>query len=259
MGNTNNSQYMEFALNLADASGETLRRWFNTPISAAQKADASPVTEADREVEQKIRSMISETFPQHGIIGEEFGNIRSDSPYLWVIDPIDGTKSFIAGYPIFTTLISLFYNNKPVLGIIDQPILRERWTAVSGEKTLYNSLPLSAPTTGKTLEKANIATTSLTYFSAEEAFKFNKLKEKSSTVIYGGDAYAYAMLASGKIDIVIDAGLKLYDFCALLPIIEGAGGIITDWAGDPLSLNSDGRVIACINKELHEHALAIIS
>ncbi len=253
------TQYMDFANKLADASGDILRRWFTTNISTSQKADLSPVTEADREVEQKIRSMIEYTSPEHGIIGEEFGNIRPDSPYQWIIDPIDGTKSFIAGYPIFTTLISLFYNNKPLLGIIDQPILRERWAAITGEKTLFNGSPLPALATQKTLEEANIATTSLTYFTTEELLKFNKLKEKSATVIHGGDAYAYAMLANGKIDIVIDAGLKPYDFCALISIIEGVGGIISDWAGNPLTPASDGRVIACKNKLLHKEATRIIS
>lgn len=254
----NSDEYLKFANILADSGGEILRHRFNNPVNTNIKPDASPVTAVDIEVETKIRSLIEENFPDHGIIGEEFGNTRTKSPYQWIIDPIDGTKSFIAGYPLFTTLISLFFNNKPLIGVIDQPILKERWSAVSGKATLFNNLPLPVLTTEKKLAKAIIATTSLTYFSSEELLKFNKLKGKSATAIYGGDAYAYAKLASGKIDIVIDAGLKPYDFCALIPIIEGVGGVISDWEGTPLTLTSSGRVLACKNRMLHSEALELL-
>ena len=250
--------YFDFANLLADASAEILRAGFKTKLNVEQKADSSPVTQIDIEVEKRIRSLIEVEFPEHGIIGEEFGNIREDSPYQWVIDPIDGTKSFIAGETTFTTLIALLHNGKPIIGLIDQPVLRERWAAISGQTTLYNNKPLAILNNKNTLEKATISTTSIGYFTTGQEKKFAKLRNVAANTSLGGDAYAYAILASGKLDIVVDAGMKPYDFCALPPIIEGVGGIISDWAGKPLTLSSDGSVIACANKELHRQTLEFL-
>lgn len=250
--------YFDFANLLADASGEILRAGFKTNFNIEQKADSSPVTQIDIKVEQHIRSLIEKKFPEHGIIGEEFGNIHENSPYQWVIDPIDGTKSFIAGNTTFTTLIALLHNGKPIIGLIDQPILRERWAAITGQQTLYNNKPLAILNNKNTLEKANISTTSIGYFTTEQEGKFAKLRDVAANTSLGGDAYAYGLLTKGKLDIVVDAGMKPYDFCALPPIIEGVGGIISDWAGKPLTLSSDGSVIACANKELHGQILAFL-
>jgi len=247
-----------FANNLADASGKILRDMFQNgakTINVEQKADLSPVTAADRAVEQLLRQTIEQNFPTHGIVGEEFGNARETAEYKWVLDPIDGTKSFIAGYPIFTTIISLLHNDVPVLGIIDQPILRERWLGVAGKGTFYNGAQLPALKNHKTLAQANIATTSTPYFSADEAEFFKNLSAKSNSTILGGDAYAYAMLASGRIDAVIDSGMKPYDFCALAPIVAGVCGVITDFSGDPLTQHSNGKIIASANAGLHKEIL----
>lgn len=248
--------YFDFANLLADASGEILRSGFKTSYKIEEKADQSPVTQLDTKVEQCIRALIEEKFPEHGIVGEELGNTRGESPYQWVIDPIDGTKAFIAGETTFTTLIALLHNEKPVIGIIDQPIRKERWAAISGQRTLYNNKPLPPLGDKKNLARTTLATTSTDYFSDTQANRVALLKKSVANTILGGDAYAYAMLASGMLDIVLDAGMKSYDFCALPPIIEGVGGIISDWAGKPLTLHSDGSVIACANNELYKEVIA---
>ena len=250
--------YFDFANLLADASGEILRAGFKTGYNIEQKADLSPVTQLDTEVEQRIRSLIEAEFPDHGIIGEEFGSIRENSPFKWVIDPIDGTKAFIAGETTFTTLIALLHDEKPVIGIIDQPILRERWAAISGQKTLYNNQPLPALSNKNTLKTAKISTTSIGYFTPQQEEKFNKLRGSAANTALGGDAYAYGLLTSGKLDMVLDGGMQPYDYCALPPIIEGVGGIITDWAGNPLNLHSDGSVLAASNRELYRETLEIL-
>jgi len=255
----NYGELQVFADKLADASGDILRKGFHGALNIETKADSTPVTQIDREVESRLKAMIEQVYPSHGIIGEEFGNTHGNSPYQWVIDPIDGTKAFIAGYLTFTTLIALLHNGKPIIGIIDQPILKQRWAAISGQQTLLNSTPLPLLSNKKTLKQASIATTSTGYFSDGQAEKIKKLKENCANLILGGDAYAYAMLASGKLDIVIDVAMKPYDYCALAPVIEGVGGVITDWSGKPLSLHSDGSVISAASKELHVACLEILN
>lgn len=250
--------FIKFANKLADSSGALLRELFQNgtkSITAEQKADQSPVTEADKGVEQLLREMIEKIFPNHGIVGEEFGNLRETAEYKWVLDPIDGTKSFIAGYPIFTTLIALLHNDVPILGIIDQPILRERWLGVVGKGTFFNDVELPKLQNDKPLAKASIATTSTPYFSASETEFFKNLSAKSNSTILGGDAYAYAMLASGRIGAVIDSGMKPYDFCALAPIVAGVGGLISDFAGNQITLNSNGKIIASAHAKLHAEIL----
>ena len=233
-----------------------LRRHFRTALPSEAKADASPVTLADREAEQAIAAILRAELPQHGILGEEFGAVLPEAKYQWVIDPIDGTRAFMAGYPLFTTLIALAYEGVPVLGIIDQPILRERWFACGGGATL-NQAPVRVR--GNTLDKAVVATTSAPYFTAQQASAFARLGKVCAHTVAGGDAYAYAMLASGQLDVVVDAGMKPYDFCAVAPIIAAAGGVITDWAGKPLTLHSDGRVLAAGTAEAHAQALAVLT
>jgi len=255
----NYKELLEFAGKLADTSGSILRKGFQGALNIETKADSSPVTQLDMDVEKSLRHIIEEAYPEHGIIGEEFGNIRENSPYQWIIDPIDGTKAFIAGYLTFTTLVALLHNGKPVIGIIDQPILQQRWAAISGQKTLYNGTPLPLIANKKSLEEANIATTSTGYFTDQQAIKLKQLKDNGANIILGGDAYAYAMLASGRLDIVLDVSMKPYDYCALAPVIEGVGGIITDWSGNPLKLSSDGSVIAYTNNGLHEEIIDLLT
>jgi myo-inositol-1(or 4)-monophosphatase len=247
------------ALRLSDVAGDILRRHFRMPLPVVQKADESPVTLADREVEHAMRAAIEAEFPEHGIIGEEFGDVRDEAAYQWVLDPIDGTRSFLGGYPLFTTLISLTHKGLPLLGVIYQPVLRERWFCVrGGTSTLTDATGIKPAIVrgGRGLAAAVVATTSADYFTPLQLESFLKLKKHCAGSVLGGDAYAYAMLASGQIDVVVDAGLKPFDYCALVPVIEGAGGIITDWNGKAVTLGCDGRILAAANAALHAEALA---
>ncbi len=251
------AEFVQFAHTLAHAAGDIVRRHFHTPLTVETKADASPVTLADRESENAMRALIEARYPRHGILGEEFGTRNEQAPWQWVLDPIDGTRAFIAGYPTFTILISLVKDGVPVLGIIDQPTQHERWVGVAGEKTTSHNRPLMTRNT-RMLAQSMLATTSTDYFTPGQAEAFARLKPQCKYTTLSGDAYAYAMLASGKIDVVVDAGLKPFDFCALVPVIQGAGGIITDWGGNAVTLKSDGRVLAAANAELHQQALKLL-
>jgi inositol-phosphate phosphatase / L-galactose 1-phosphate phosphatase / histidinol-phosphatase len=248
---------LPLAHHMVDAAENILRNHYRAPVMIDHKTDNSPVTRADREAEAAIRALIETHFPEHGIVGEEMGNVREDAPFQWVIDPIDGTRGFIAGYPLFTTLIALLHQGEPLLGMINQPIIRERWVGMAQEASALNFKTISSRDC-RALKDAVIATTSTDYFTDTQANAFAALRKQAANTVLGGDAYAYAMLASGHIDIVVDADMKPYDFCALKPVIEGAGGVITDWKGKPLTLSSDGTVVAAATKELHEAVLVLL-
>lgn len=252
------SPFLPFALTLADAAGEILRGCYRKPLPVEVKSDASPVTAADRDVEAAIRALIERKYPEHGIFGEEHGRRNESASYQWVIDPIDGTRSFIAGFLTFTTLIALVKDGVPVLGIIDQPITGERWVGQSGHPSTYAGMRITARNLQQ-LSHAVITTTSNYHFLPEEVKRFDNLRKQCGHATLGGDAYAYAMLASGRVDIVVDAHMQPYDFCALPPVIEGAGGVITDWQGNPLTLSSSGHTLAASNKTLHAQALELLS
>ncbi len=236
---------LALALSLADAAGAAIRPLFRGAWEAERKADRSFVTEADRAAEAAMRKLIEETFPADGIIGEEYGTRNEGAGRQWVLDPIDGTTSFIAGRPIFGTLIALLQDGWPVLGIIDQPVAGERWVGAIGQPTLFNGKP-SATKPLKELSDAVLATTSPHLFTNEEADAFMSVAKQvaEKKIIYGGDCYNYGLVASGHIDLVIEAGLKLHDYAALVPVVEGAGGMMADWQGNPLDAGSDGTVIA---------------
>ncbi len=230
---------------LADAARAAIRPYFRAEFGLENKADATPVTVADRAAEAAIRSILEAERPVDGIIGEEYGGVRETAARQWVIDPIDGTTSFVAGRPIFGTLIALMQDGWPVLGVIDQPILGERWIGAAGQPTLFNSAPIKTRR-APTLSEAILATTSPNLFAEHDAEHFMALAAKTAhrRLIWGGDCYNYALLASGHIDIVVEAGLKLHDFAALIPVVEGAGGMMCDWSGEPLTADSKGHVIA---------------
>ncbi len=230
---------------LADAAGTAIRPYFRADFGLETKADSSPVTLADRAAETAIRDILERERADDGIIGEEFGSVRESAARQWVIDPIDGTTSFVAGRPIFGTLIALMKDGWPLLGVIDQAILGERWVGAIGKPTTFNGTAAKTRQCAK-LSDAILATTSPNCFTEHQAEHFMALAKKTAhrRLIWGGDCYNYGLLASGYIDIVIEAGLKLHDFAALIPIVEGAGGMMCDWNGDPLSANSAGNVIA---------------
>jgi histidinol phosphatase-like enzyme (inositol monophosphatase family) len=230
---------------LADAAGAAIRPYFRGAFGLETKDDASPVTLADRAAEEVMRKLLASEAPRDGIIGEEFGSERADASRVWVLDPIDGTTSFVAGRPIFGTLIALLQDGWPVLGIIDQPIAGERWVGAIGQPTTFNGAPARTRRC-RVLDDAVLGTTSPHLFSAHEADHFLSLAAKVARrrIIYGGDCYNYGLVASGHVDLVVEAGLKLHDFAALVPVIEGAGGMVCDWSGNVLNADSTGDVIA---------------
>ena len=238
---------IELANALADAAGAAIRPLFRADFAEERKADHTVVTEADRAAEAAMRALIEEHCPDDGIIGEEYGAHNEGAGRQWVLDPIDGTQSFVAGRPIFGTLIALCREGWPVLGIIDQPINGERWVGALGKGTTFNGKPAHVRPC-PSLEGASIATTSPHCFSDEEADAYLRVVAKAYPKlpypVYGGDCYNYGLLASGHLDIVIESGLKLHDYAALVPVVEGAGGQMSDWQGNPLDMQSDGSVLA---------------
>lgn len=242
---------------LADAAGEIARQYFRAPLDIVSKADESPVTIADKEIEKTLRAILEEQRPDDGILGEEFGVKEGSNNLCWVIDPIDGTKPFTTGRPSFGTLIALCRDGVPILGCIDQPILKERW--IGGEDvpaTLNGQAIRVAPC--PSLGDAKLATTAPEMFVGGNFDRFTALKDASRYVIYGGDCYSYGALAAGWLDVVIEADLGTHDYCALAPIITAAGGFISDWNGNPLTMNSDGRVIAIGDGRLKDQILNIL-
>jgi len=250
--------YLALAADLAEAAGAAIRPYFRQPIAVNDKPDLSPVTVADRAAEAAMRRLIAARFPEHGIIGEEFGPERAEAEFVWVLDPIDGTKSFISGVPLFGTLIALARHGQPILGIIDQPISRERWIGAADHPTTLNGSPVRCRPC-LSLADATSFSTSPDMFRGGDAAAFARVAGVVKLVRFGADCYAYGLLAGGFIDLVIEASLKPYDFSAMLPIVEGAGGIATDWQGAPLSIVSDGRVLVAGDRRAHKAALALLA
>lgn len=232
------------AMRLADAAAAAIRPHFRT-VAAERKGDATPVTLADHAAEEAMRRILTAEVPRDTIIGEEFGSTAGTSGRSWVLDPIDGTAGFLAGRPIFGTLIALVVEGFPVLGVLDQPITGERWIGAMGKPTTLNGKPVRTRLC-RELSDATLATTGPHYFDDHDGGHFMGLAAKTDhkRMVMGGDCYNYAMLATGQLDVVCEAGLKLHDWAALVPIVEGAGGTMADWNGEPLHAGSDGHVIA---------------
>jgi inositol-phosphate phosphatase / L-galactose 1-phosphate phosphatase / histidinol-phosphatase len=250
-------EFINLAHKLADASAEITKKYFRQPMLIEDKADASPVSLADKQAEQVMRELIWQNYPQHGIYGEEFGLFQSPAEFVWVLDPIDGTKSFITGKPLFTTLIALLHNGKPILGLIDQAITSERWLGGLGLGSSFNGQNIQVRSCNN-LNQAILYATSPDMFFGSDYKKFNQLKQQVKYCLYGADAYAYALLAMGLVDLVVEADLSAYDYCAQVPLITQAGGIITDWQGAALGLDSDGRVIAAGDANLHQQLVKLL-
>ncbi|HIF58448.1 MAG TPA: histidinol-phosphatase [Rhodospirillales bacterium] len=250
--------YIELAEKLADIARPIVTNYFRSDIKILDKENLTPVTAADREAETAIRIVLESECPKHGILGEEFGSHNLDAEYVWIIDPIDGTKAFVTGKPLFGTLIALCKNGSPVLGIIDQPILKERWIGAIGHPTTHNGNLISTRAC-KRIGDAWLSATSPDMFKGKHETAFKQLAGKVKFPLYGGDCYSYGLLASGFSDIICEATMQPYDYCALVPIIEGAGGKISNWAGEPLKISSDGTVLATGDAILHEIAIEILS
>jgi histidinol phosphatase-like enzyme (inositol monophosphatase family) len=254
---TEGAAYRDFALRLADAAAAVVRKYYRATLAVESKADASPVTIADREAEQILRALIRAAYPDHGIEGEEFPGERLDAEFVWRLDPIDGTKSFVVGRPLFGTLIALTRADRPILGVIDQCILGERWLGVAGERSTWNGQPIRVRACSE-LAQAILSVTSPQMFSAEERAALARLEGAVRFPVYGGDCYAYGLLAMGSIDLIVEADLDVHDFMALVPVIEGAGGVVTDWQGAALTPRSDGRIVAAGDPKVHESALKLL-
>jgi len=213
-----------FANNLADEARKIILPYWRQPLEIISKMEhdrpiaESPVTIADQLAEKCMRKLIEERYPTHGIYGEEFGQVRTDAEYVWVLDPIDGTKSFITGKPLFGTLIACLRNGEPIVGVIDHCALDERWIGIVGKGTTLNGKPVSTIGCSKLKESMMYATTPHMFHEGEEMTKFKQMCNTVKRPLYGADCYAYAILASGfGADIVVEADLGLYDYCALVP------------------------------------------
>ena len=245
-----------FALHLADVARPIALRYFRAALAVKRKGDRSPVTVADLEIETELRRRIAKRFPDHGIIGEETGGTKGEH-YTWIIDPIDGTQSFISGSPLFGLLIGLLHDEHPVLGLIDIPATEERWVS-DDERTSFNGREAHA--SGCTsLADARLYTTSLDVPAPAQRRRLDRLCNKVPFKCYDGNCYAYGLLASGHCDLVVDFGLEPFDYMPLVAVITGAGGSITDWHGRPLSLDFDGRVVAAASRELLDEAIETLN
>lgn len=254
--------FTRFVHDLASRSGEAILPFFRTAMATQNKAGAGsfdPVTEGDRTAEMVMRRMIKETFPAHGIIGEEFGSERAEAEFVWVLDPIDGTRAFVSGLPVWGTLIGLTRSGVPAYGMMHQPFTRERYFG-DGEAAYYRGPEGERSIMTRAcaaLPEATIMTTSPKLLKGADKKAYERVEAQCRLARYGCDCYAYCMLASGHIDLVIEAGLAPYDIVALIPIIEGAGGVITAWDGG--SATKGGRIIAAGDRRIHAAAMALLN
>lgn len=250
----------DFALELARTAGGIAHAHFRRPVTVENKSATSfdPVTNADRAIERVLRTAITARYPDHGIVAEEEGERPGKGDYTWYIDPIDGTRAFMTGSPLWGTLIGLVRADKPVFGLLAQPVLEEvffggpsgSWLIKAERRERLRSRA------GKTLATAALASTHPDMFSGERARAFRAVAERCLLTRFGGDCYNYAMLAAGCLDLVVESQLKPYDIVPLVPILEGAGCVVTDWQGRPPLAGGD--VVAAGSRELHQAALELL-
>ena len=244
----------------AAVAGAVIRPLFRAGLAAELKGDQSPVTLADRTAEQAMRAVLGQRFPDHGILGEEFGLQNAAAPLRWVLDPIDGTRAFITGRPTFGTLIGLLHEDTPILGLIDQCVTGERWIGAAGRATRF-----SGPFGGSigcrpcpTLAEAELSCTTPEMFGPEDS-AWTRLAAAARRISFGGDCYAYGLVALGQIDVIAEASLKVWDWAALVPVIEGAGGRLTDWNGEKLKPEAEGRSLAVGDPALLAQAVRLLA
>jgi myo-inositol-1(or 4)-monophosphatase len=253
--------YMAAAEAAADVAGAVIRPFFRAGVAADLKGDASPVTIADRTAELAIRAVIGERFPGHGILGEEFPTTNAGASLQWVLDPIDGTRAFITGRPVFGTLIALLRDGVPVLGVIDQCVTGERWVGVAGRGTTFRG-PFGGVAGCRpcaSLAEAELSCTSPEMFVNDEFARWQGLARAVRRTSYGGDCYAYGLIALGQIDIAAESTMKIWDWAALVPVIEGAGGRLVDWQGRALRADSAGDVLAVGDPGLLDQAMRVLT
>lgn len=254
--------FVDLAQRLADRAREITGHYFRGDFQVEHKPDLSPVTVADRETESAMRSMIAAAFPDHGILGEEYGGERTDARHLWVLDPIDGTKRFTTGHAQFGTLVALLCDGRPILGVLDMPQLNERWLGAAGRATRHSDrrgIRTARTRACADLGAATLYTTSPQMFEGADFVAFERLRKAAGMPLFGGECYAYGLLASGFCDLVIEADMAPYDYLSHIPVVSGAGGVITDWQGRPLGLEADGRVLAAGDAALHRAAIELLA
>jgi len=245
------------ATGLADISRAMLRSSLGTRPASEVKTDRSLVTALDKGIELRLREEIAALFPDHGIWGEEYGRLNPDAEFQWILDPIDGTAPFIAGIPVYGTLIAVARDGVPIIGVIDLPATQDRWVGVAGRQTLHNDVPCSVRTCDS-LSTAMMTVSSPDFFAEDEKPALDALRAATHWRIYGGACMSYGLLASGRTDLAFDTKFQIYDFASFRPIIEGAGGIITDWDGNPITLASGPRILAAGSRARHGEALRVI-
>jgi len=244
----------------ADVAAAAIRPFYRQNLNAELKPDASPVTIADRTAELAMRAVLSQRFPGHGILGEEFGLDRPEARLRWVLDPIDGTRAFITGRPTFGILVALLDGGTPVLGVIDQPVTGERWIGVAGQPTRFRGAHGQAGCRScPGLDQAELSCTAPEIFTPAQTTAWRRLAAATRRVSWGGDCYAYGLLALGAIDVIAEPDLKVWDWAALVPVIEGAGGRMTDWLGRTLHPDGDGSALAVGDPALLAPALALLA
>jgi len=246
------------ASTMADASGELIRREQGENFETQIKGDGSPVTSVDKAAEMGIRAIIDELYPEHGIFGEEYGASGADREFIWVIDPIDGTLPFLAGFPVFGTLIALLRNGAPVLGLIDMPMTRERWIGGTKLPTTHNGKTVTTRAC-ENLASALMSTSNPDFYDEASLPALKRMQQATRLNVYGGSCMAYGQIASGRIDVGIDVQFDIHDYLPLVPIITGAGGIVTDWKANPLDMNSGDRFVAAGDERTHAEALTILN
>jgi inositol-phosphate phosphatase / L-galactose 1-phosphate phosphatase / histidinol-phosphatase len=251
-------QFAGFFDELADAAGAIALHYFRGDLIVDDKDDKTPVTQADREIEQTLRAMIHKKFPGHGVIGEEFGGENENAEFVWVIDPIDGTTAFATGRPTFGTIIGLAHNGKPAVGLVDQAFTKERWFGVRDLFCRYNGKPAKVAKP-RGLNAARFHTTTPSMFDGGYESIFEQLRKTTKMPCYSCDCYAYGLLTIGWIDLVIERKMKVPDLIGLVPLITGAGGFAGDWQGNPIGLVNDGTIVAASSKQLALEALEIMT
>lgn len=252
------AEFLTLAKSLVDISRPILRGYYRTRLDIISKGDESPVTKADRECEAALRAAINKAFPAHGIIGEEFGSENAEAEFVWVLDPLDGTRAFVTGRPTFGTLIALTQGGKPVLGVIDMPILSDCWIGATGHPTTLNGEAVKARACAS-LKDAYFSAALPQMFQGDARGAHDRIAGAVKSATYGGDCYQYGMVATGFIDLVVEKTLGIYDYLSLVPVLEGAGAHITDWAGKPLHTKSGDAVVAAGDQRVLDAALALLN
>jgi inositol-phosphate phosphatase / L-galactose 1-phosphate phosphatase / histidinol-phosphatase len=254
----NVSSFLPFAHRLADEADRMICANADTALSTKTKPDKTFVTALDLKIEEQLRSLINDEHPTHGVWGEEFATTNVDADWVWTLDPIDGTMALVCGIPVYSTLISLCCDGKPVLGIMHFPATRERWVGMQGERTTFNGAVCQS-SAAESLAQAIMTASNPDFFKQEaEKCALEAMTKNTAWRVYGSAAMAYGRLASGRTHVALDADLKIYDYAPFVPIIEGAGGVISDWEGNALHLRSGHRVLAAANKALHDLALNVV-